>query len=58
MGKFVKCLAKFKKWKVKFNFASKIHAKFAKCYPKSSVKWKIPEILCQKFSKMENGKLN
>jgi len=54
MGKFVKCLAKFKKWKVKFNFPSKIHAQFAKFYPKSSVKWKIREILCQKFSKMEN----
>ena len=44
MGKFVKFLAKFKKWTVKFNFASKIHAKFAKFYPQNSVKWKIREI--------------
>lgn len=44
MGKFVKFLAKFKKWTVKFNFASKIHAKFAKFYPQNSVKWEIREI--------------
>ena len=44
MEKFVKFIAKFKKWTVKFNFASKIHAKFAKFYPKNSVKWKFAKL--------------
>ena len=44
MGRFLKFLAKFKKWTVKFDFASKIHANFAILYLKNSVKWKIREI--------------